>query len=370
VAVVVIGGIGYLGWIGYREVSVQMVLWQAKQFTAKPSTKPRRTDPKALEELRPRPWSSPLNNRHFDEAIAGARAAYDVGNYDRAIAFNTEALAIHPSDDLVWLLLRRRGDCYLENGEPDNAIADYEQAARLGDLDPHTYISRALALRHKGQRVEAMQDFEMAIATSPTDPLVYLQRATVFMEDGELDKALADYAKVLELNPRHTDARIGCAEIYLRQKESEKAITQSTIALKINPTSAKAYVTRAKAFAQLQMNFRALADLDAVTKLKSGDKRAALDTVAWCRATSTQSALRDGQKAVKEAMEACELGRWEHWTDIDTLAAAYAEARDFDQALKYQKHALRIMPARGKHTEEAKRRLQLYENHKPFWDEP
>jgi tetratricopeptide (TPR) repeat protein len=147
VAVVVIGGIGYLGWIGYREVSVQMVLWQAKQFTAKPSTKPRRTDPKALEELRPRPWSSPLNNRHFDEAIAGARAAYDVGNYDRAIAFNTEALAIHPSDDLVWLLLRRRGDCYLENGEPDDAIADYEQAARLGDLDAHTYISRALALR-------------------------------------------------------------------------------------------------------------------------------------------------------------------------------------------------------------------------------
>ena len=239
--------------------------------------------------LRPHPWSSPLNDRHFDEAIAGAWAAYDAGDYDRAIALNNEALEIHPSPDLVWLLLTRRGDCYLEKNEPNKAIADYDAAARFGELNSHSYVARALAWWREGKREKAMKDFEAAIAKNPDDTSIYLNRATAFADDGDLDLALADYAKALELSPKNVNARLAYAELYVRRKENLEAITQAMIALQIDRRSSRAYVVRAKAYAQMSRKFSALADLDTATKLAPGDRATALNNVAWCRATCRQN---------------------------------------------------------------------------------
>jgi tetratricopeptide (TPR) repeat protein len=369
-AIVMMSGIGFLGYIAYRDVTVQMALSEAQRFTTTGRTAtPIRSDPRPLERLRPHPLSSPLHNRRFDDAIAAARAAYEAGDYDRAIALNTEALEIHPSEDLVWLLLTRRGDCYLAKNEPDNALADYDKAARLGGLDSRNYITHALALRQKGQREEATKDFEAAIAIRPDDPLIYSSRAALFAEDGDLDKAQADYAKAVDLNPRNVSSRVSSAEIYVRQNENQKAITQATIALKIDSNSSHAYVTRAKAYAQLRMSTQALADLDAATKLNTRDKAAALNDVAWCRATCPQRTLRDGKKAVTEASEACKLDRWKHWSYLDTLAAACAEAGDFDHAIKYEQQALQMKPATAENIKVENQRLQLYQDHKPYREE-
>jgi tetratricopeptide (TPR) repeat protein len=365
--IIMMGGIAYFACVIYRDVTVQMALAEARRFAATRATAtPVQSLIGPLARLRPHPLSSPLHNRRFDEAIAGARAAYDAGDYDRAITLNTEALKIHPSEDLVWLLLTRRGDSYLGKKEPDKALADYDAAARLGGLDSRNYITRALALRQKGRREEAAKDFEAAIATSADDPLIYSVRADTFAEDGNLDLALADYAKALELNPRDVNSRLACAEIYLRRDENQKAITQATIALQIDPNLSRAYVTRAKAYARLWMNSQALAELDAGTKLNTSNKAGALNNIAWCRATSPQNALRDGKKAVTEATKACELDQWKHWWCIGTLAAADAEAGDFDQAIKYQKQALQMTPSQSENIEKENQRLQLYERHKAY----
>jgi tetratricopeptide (TPR) repeat protein len=367
----IIGAIAYLGHVAYRTVTVQMALAEAKRFTPPPAT-PRPVRPLAgpPAKLRPHPWSSPYRNRQFDDAVAGAKDAYEKGNYDKAIALNTKALDIHPSADLAWLLLTRRGDCYLEKKDPDKALADYNEAARLGaGLDGATYVSRALALRQKGEREEAMKDFDAAIATLPDDGWVYSKRAAAFAEDGNLDGALADYVKAVELTPKNIGLRLALAETYLQRNNNQKAITQATIVLQINASSVHAYVDRAKAYAQLGLDFQANADLDAATELKNTDKAAALNSVAWCRATDPQKALRDGKKAVLAATEACELKHWSSWSYIDTLAAACAEAGDFDGAIKYEKQAIQMAPANAGKIERPNQRLYLYEHHKPYRQE-
>jgi tetratricopeptide (TPR) repeat protein len=370
-AVIMIGSVGFLGYIAYRDVTVDMALSEAKNFREhrKPATV-NRADPVALSRLRPHPLSSPLHNRQFDEAIAGARKAYEAGDYIRAIALNTEALNVHPSQDLVWLLLTRRGDCYLQKGDSDKALADYDQAALLGELDPHTYVNQALALRRIGKSVEAMKDLDAAVTSNPRDALIYAGRATILAEDGNLEGALTDYLKALEFNPENLNWRISCAEIYLRQNDNQKAITQSTIALQTNAHWALPYVTRAKAYARLGMNAEALADLNTADQLNTTEQAAALNTVAWCRATCPESVLRDGKKAIAEAMKACELDQWRRWTFVDTLAAAYAEAGDFDSALKYQQQAVKAAPAQSEAVSGMRKRLERYKQHKPFRDEP
>ena len=363
---VMAAALGVLGYFVYRRVTVDMALSEAQRFKNDRGKSTRRgTDPAALAKLRPHPWSSPLNDRQFDEAIAGASAAYEAADYDRAIALNTRALEIKPSKDLVWLLLRRRGNCYLAKNEPDRALADYDEAAKLGALDVDTHISRAFAWRLKSQRRDAAKEFDAAIALDQNDPDIYFYRAGMLVEDGNLDAALADYTKALELNPRSINSRVACAEIYVRQHESQKAITQATIALQMDKYSARAHVSRARAYTQLYMSSEARADLDAAMKSNSLNK-AALNTVAWCLATCPENTLRDGKKAVTEATKACELDQWKNWGYIDTLAAACAEAEDFDKAVTYEGKALQMVRSQNPLAADMRKRMELYKQHKKF----
>jgi tetratricopeptide (TPR) repeat protein len=64
-----------------------------------------------------------------------------------------------------------------------------------------------------------------------------------------------------------------------------------------------------------------------------------LNNRAWLRATCPEDSIRNGQLAVADARKACELNDWELASDIDTLAAAYAEAGNFSSAIRYEEQA-------------------------------
>lgn len=85
---------------------------------------------------------------------------------------------------------------------------------------------------------------------------------------------------------------------------------------------------------------------------------------AWLQATTNDVKYRNGKQAIDDATKACELTEWKVANFIDTLAAAYAESGDFENAVKYQERAL-------EGAEEAMKaqfadRLKLYEERKPY----
>ena len=97
----------------------------------------------------------------------------------------------------------------------------------------------------------------------------------------------------------------------------------------------------------------------------------ASNTLAWLLATCPEDRFRDGKKAVAAATRACELTRWKNAEVLDTLAAADAEAGDFDAAVKWQLKALGLM---GKDDEPGRKamdaRLVLYRAKKPYREQP
>jgi Flp pilus assembly protein TadD len=84
-------------------------------------------------------------------------------------------------------------------------------------------------------------------------------------------------------------------------------------------------------------------------------------------ATCANEKVRNGQRAVESAKRACELTDWTAWNTLDTLAAAHAEAGDFDNAVKYAKQALSLAPADKKR--EIQERLDGYLDEKPWREE-
>lgn len=91
----------------------------------------------------------------------------------------------------------------------------------------------------------------------------------------------------------------------------------------------------------------------------------AFNEFAWFLATCQDDSQRDGKQAVEYARQACDLTDWKVKNFVGTLAAAYAEAGDFDRAITYQQDALN-MPGDYPDAEEMSKALRLYHEHKPY----
>ena len=81
--------------------------------------------------------------------------------------------------------------------------------------------------------------------------------------------------------------------------------------------------------------------------------------------------MRDGKKAVESATQACEMTNWNDPDMLGTLAAAYAETGDFDDAIKWQQKAVDLTsPTLLVTLNERQARLALYQNHRPLRPAP
>ena len=113
----------------------------------------------------------------------------------------------------------------------------------------------------------------------------------------------------------------------------------------------------------------AISDFEAALRLKP-DYVIVFNILAWLYATCPQAEFRNGAKAVENAKKACELTDWKEPNFLDSLGAAYAEVGDFEQAVKWQKTALDLLPESAPAKTRAAResRLKLFQEDKPFRD--
>ena len=88
------------------------------------------------------------------------------------------------------------------------------------------------------------------------------------------------------------------------------------------------------------------------------------EAIALLLAACPVDRMRDGEKAVDHATQACELTKQRDWICIDTLSTAYAEAGDFDSAVKSANKALACAPADSQ--QPIRQRIALYQAKKPY----
>jgi tetratricopeptide (TPR) repeat protein len=85
-------------------------------------------------------------------------------------------------------------------------------------------------------------------------------------------------------------------------------------------------------------------------------------------ATCPDAGLRNGAEAVRLAERACELTHYGEPSFIGTLAAAYAEAGRFPEAVTTAEKAVQLATDAGskKTAGENRQRLELYRTGKPY----
>jgi cytochrome c-type biogenesis protein CcmH/NrfG len=100
----------------------------------------------------------------------------------------------------------------------------------------------------------------------------------------------------------------------------------------------------------------------------SPDSAEALNNLAWTLATSPDANIRNGARAVQLAQHACELTHFEKTIFIGTLAAAYAEAGQFDDAMATAQKAIALARENGEQEllQKNQELLELYRAHQPY----
>jgi tetratricopeptide (TPR) repeat protein len=244
----------------------------------------------------------------------------DIFNYDKAKAINPKALAFYNSG-LAWY----------DKKDYDKAITDYTKAIEIDSKYADAYYYRGAAWHDKGNLDKAITDYTKAIAINPKDTDAYYYRGRAWYGKGDLDKAIADYTKTIELKPKYTDAYYYRGLAWELKGNHDKAIADFTTAIQLNPKYASAY-----------------------------------NGLAWLMATCPEGKYRDDKRAVELAEKALKLE--DAPNTLDTLAAAYAEAGRFQEAIKTQERAITKLKQEGELRDlpELEKHLSSYKAGKPW----
>jgi tetratricopeptide (TPR) repeat protein len=273
--------------------------------------------------------------------------------------------------------------------EYDKAIAAYAAAVELDPTLEEAYFGRSGI--HGGRPDIEKRKLELAIADldrvlqlRPGDFSALFNRAGYHRQAKRFDSALRDYTEILEGKTdfsRHVSGKSACqavahcyrGEVYLWQtREYDRAAEDFTAAVKLDPkitADNPIYYSRARAYLGRKEYAKARADFAAELKLRP-DSVATLNECAWLCATCPDAKARDGRKAVELAERANKLSGGKDAVVLDTLAAAYADAGEFEKAVEWQKRAIELIgPKPGERAKPMETRLAEYKSKKPHRDQ-
>lgn len=297
-----------------------------------------------------------------------AAAAYQTGKLDEALDLYNAILRMDVSLPVASTACQNRGNVYRAKGDNERALQDYEQAIRFNPANPGAYVNRGLVFAQRGDHESAIKDYTEAFRFDPKMFEAIFNRALSYRETGDEAAAERDLTQVLEMNPKFAAAYIYRAGLRLQSGQLDQALADYGTAATLEPTAGEAVFGRALVYLKKRAYAQAATELEKTIQLKPRSMAEILNSLAWLRATCPQKSLRNGKKAVELSLQACDLNRWENGSLVDTLAASYAEAGEFDNAVRFQEMALNLPGLGLEHRPGAEARLKLYRQRRPYRD--
>jgi tetratricopeptide (TPR) repeat protein len=211
-------------------------------------------------------------------------------------------------------------------------------------------LNKGTEAADKGDYEKARQYYTAGINQDPKAWPLYLNRAFALMNLGKPDLAIQDLNNVLRLARGVLMVQVVRGQIYESMGKYSLALADYDRLVSVTPPS----LPLTSAFA--------------------------LNSRAWLRATCPNASFRNGKQAVADAKRACNETSWTEDAYIDTLAAAYAEAGDFDSAVQFEQRAIKRAHEEAWAIKDPKqrqayherqmaryqRRLAAYERHQPW----
>jgi tetratricopeptide (TPR) repeat protein len=268
--------------------------------------------------------------KHPENAAAHvnlADALDRVGETQEAISHYKRALAI----DGTQLMARYKVGLVLARvGEVDQALRELRQALYI---DPNFVSARyqlGMLLARQGNLDEAEEQFRAALNQQSDFSLAHAGLGTIQCLRNQLSEARASFTKALALHSDEAQFQFDLAHVLMRQGEFTNANVHYGLGLQLDPTWPEQASKQA-------------------WDLATGDAR-----------------QRSAAFALRIAQQACEATDYQRAEFLDVLAAAYAEAGRFDDAITVARKALASTPDSSPQLPAMRDRIKLYEKRQPY----
>jgi spermidine synthase len=184
-----------------------------------------------------------------------------------------------------------------------------------------------------------------------------------------LSEAVTHYNKALELQPDYLEAQSNLAKALAKQGRLREAIEIWERLVQINPAESVLHSNLGTAYHRLGQFDRAIMHWNQVLHL-TPNHVSVLNKLAWLLATCQDDKYRDPVRAVKLAHRGCRLTAYRQPKLLDSLAAAYARAGRFGQAVETAERALEVARLSGaKQLEDGiSRRMEMYRRKQAYYE--
>ncbi len=284
-----------------------------------------------------------LNPGYADAHVSLAVVFIKEGRFDQAITQCLEALRINPGHANAHMNL---GMALFQKGRVDEAAAQYQMALKLKPGYADAHVNLAVVLIQKGRFDEAITQCLEALRINPDHANAHMNLGVALGRKGRVDEAIGHLQKALQTGPDDVSAHNNLGTLLFRTGRVDEAMAQYQKALAIEPDSADAHYGLGNVFHQKRSTAEAIAEYQKALQIKPVNPEVQ-NNLAWLLATSSETSLRNGVKAVELARQANELTGGASPIVLHTLAAAFAEVGRFNDARQSVQKAIELAPAAG-----------------------
>jgi tetratricopeptide (TPR) repeat protein len=313
------------------------------------------------------------------------------GRFHRVVLAGAAALLLAACTAATWIQLQ-----YWKN-----SFVLVERAKQVTPHNTHLYYVSAMTYWRHHRLAEATEELLAQLELQPNNPASERDVGHLFLEQGRIDEAAAHLARVVELRPDAAPARVELAHLLRLQGKSRAAAEQLAVAVRLEPqapewqyelgialqgqgelTEAVRCLRVAVGLDPNRVKYRcALACAlqeqgDPLTAQKEYQRASQVDPHwpgefdrrAWRLATHPDVRLRDAVEALALAKQVCQATRYQQPVPLDTLAAAYAEAGHFPEAVATAERAQTLAAAAKREdlAKELAERVRLYKECRPY----
>jgi type IV pilus biogenesis/stability protein PilW len=278
--------------------------------------------------------------------------------FKHALAATTDNAAMH----------ERYATALFKEGRFDQAVSHYNEALRLHPELYQAHAGLGLVFLQQGKTNEAIECFKETLQLKPDYALVLNNLGALLAAQGKIDEATGYFEKAIRSDPDYLETYYNIVLVKIRQKQYSQAIDYLQTALQRKPDWPEVCSKLAETYFLVGNMNQAVVYWRRTLDLHPNDIKT-LNNLAWVLATTEDAKLQNPTDAVKYARRISELlGPYPQPVFLDTLAAAYAAAGDFPQAVRTAEEALRLLEAVGNKdlAQEIRQRLDLYKSGRPY----
>jgi len=315
----------------------------------------------AIQQYREALRAHPDNaDAHFSLGVALVK----IGQAGEAIEQYREAIRLKPDYVDAYNNL---GLVLAAAGKIDEAMEEFRGALRVKPDCADAHYNLGLALAGLGRSRQAIEHYQQAVRWKPEDATAHNNLGLALAAVGKGEEAIEHYQEALRLQPEEAALHNNLAIALAAAHRTNEALEHYQQALRLKPDFAPARYNLASILGGLGRTKEAIEHYHELLQ-REPDSLEALRNLAWLLATGESVESKDVARAVQLAQRARELSDRENVPCLDTLAAAYAAAGRFDDAVIVAQRAVQLAQASGQASlaKAIGARLELYRAGRPY----